>query len=224
MAIVENLTACLIIHGLAGNLDEIEPLYNYLTSRNIHSRMFLLHGHGKTNKELAESNYMQWLSSAEKELLQLKKEYLKIILVGFSMGGLIAVNLINIHGADGVVFINTPVYYWDIKRIVKNLASDFKSYFSNYLKKSTDKPLKTLLQFVILLNKTKKLFGNVTAKTLILQALDDDTVHHKSADCIFSKVKGEKSIKFYDKGGHTILQSTCGELICSDVHEFVARL
>ena len=93
------------------------------------------------------------------------------------MGGLLAANLWN-YKLRGLVTVNTPVFYWNPKVIVSNLLSDFGRYRKKYLDVSTDKSLSSLIEFLRLLAKSKPMFGNITCKTLVVQALDDDTVHY----------------------------------------------
>jgi len=213
-------TGILLIHGFAGDVGEIEPLRDYLAQKGYVVTCPLLPGHGMTKKELSQTTCEDWIASTEQAYLDLSKHCGKIVVVGFSMGGLLAANLWN-YGFSGMVTINTPVFYWNPKIIVTNLISDFKTYGKKYFDVSTDKSLSSMLEFQKLLTKTKPMFGNITCKTMVVQASDDDTVHYKSADYIFKKVCADKSIYKLPHGGHMIFQSDHKDEVCKAIESFI---
>ncbi len=215
-----NQTGVLLLHGFAGNVEEVGPLRDYLEYRGYPVQCPLLSGHGKTKKELAETTREDWIASAEQAYLELAKKSDRIYAVGFSMGGLLAVNLWN-YGFSGLVTVNMPVYYWNPKNIAANLIRDFKQYRKKYFNASADKSLSSLLEFQKLLTGTKPLIGNITCRTLVVQAMDDDTVHHRSADYIMKKIRAEKSDCRPLHGGHMIFQSEIGPEICRIIGDFI---
>lgn len=213
-------TGVLLLHGFAGNPDEVKPLRDFLTERGCRVECPLLSGHGETKTELSKTTHEDWIMSAEQAYHRLSKECGCIVAVGFSMGGLLAVNLWN-YGLKGLVTVNTPVYYWNLKVIAANLFSDFRRYGRKYLEASADKPLSSLLEFLRLLTRTKPMFGSITCKTLVIQALDDDTVHYKSADYILRRVRAKKTAFLLPRGGHMIFYSKSGPEVCKAIERFI---
>lgn len=219
----KNKTGCLILHGFAGSRSEIRSLSKKLSEKGYQVSTPLLAGHEGSRKELAAVSYRDWIQSAETALAALEKRCEKIVVIGFSMGGLIGVNLCRKHRVSGLILVNTPVYYWYLKQIFKNLSDDFETYSKKYLQAGTDKPLSALIEFVTLLNKTKPLFADISCPTLIFQTLDDDTVNPKSANYIYSKVYGQKVIKNYQTGGHEVFQTETGYRIINDICSYLKR-
>jgi carboxylesterase len=213
-------TGILLIHGFAGNIEEIKPLRDYLIQKGYPVECPLLQGHGLTKRELSLTSYRDWIASAELACLNLSKRCDRIVAVGFSMGGLIAVNLWN-YGFSGFVTVNTPIYYWNPWIIAGNLTRDFRRYGAKYLAASMDKSLSSMLEFQKLLTKTKPMFGNITCKTMVVQVLDDDTVHRKSAEYILKKIRAEKSLLRLPSGGHLVFQTTSGNAICEAIDRFI---
>lgn len=213
-------TGILLLHGFAGNPEEVKPLRDFLTERGYRVECPLLPGHGETKAELSKTTHDDWIMSAERSYHKLLKECGCVVAVGFSMGGLLAANLWN-YKLKGLVTVNTPVYYWNPKVIAANMLADFGLYGRKYLDASTDKPLSSLIEFLRLLTKTKPMFGNITCKTLVVQALDDDTVHYKSADYILKKIRAEKTVCMLPKGGHMIFQSQNGYEVCKAIERFI---
>ena len=210
----------LLLHGFAGNIEEIEPLLDYLTQRGYRVECPLLQGHGQTKKELSETTCEDWITSAERAYLALYEKCCRVFVIVFSMGGLLAVNLWN-YGYSGLVTVNMPVYYWNPKIILSNLITDFKQYGRKYLTASTDKSISSMVEFLKLLTKTKPMLGNITCRTMVVQALDDDTVHYKSADFILKKVCADKSVFRAPHGGHMIFQSSSGYEVCRRIAKFI---
>lgn len=210
----------LLLHGFAGNIEEIRPLQEYLTQRGYSVVCPLLQGHGKTKKELSETTCEDWIDSAEQAYLTLSEKCRRVFVIGFSMGGLLAVNLWN-YGFSGLVTVNMPVYYWNPRIILMNLITDFKEYGRKYLKASSDKSISSLLEFLKLLVKTKPMLENITCRTMVVQALDDDTVHYKSADYILKKICADKSTFRPTRGGHMIFHSESGNEVCKRIASFI---
>lgn len=216
----------LIIHGFAGSIDDIEPLNNYLVSKDFITSCVKLKGHTGKRADLARVNYNDWISSAEESLIKLSSQCEKVIVIGFSMGGLIAVNLALKHNVSGIITLSTPIYYWDVKKICLNIARDFKTReFKNlkhYIKAAIKIPFSAMINFKILLMKTKPLFRKISCPMLVVQGLLDDTVHYRSADYIYSNILSEqKSIKYYNNSNHIICRSDDNNKVFKDILIFI---
>lgn len=198
----------LLIHGFAGSREEIRPLGNYLEKCGFTVSMPCLTGHEGTRKELAGARYRDWIADVRRSYNALSQTCDKIAVIGFSMGGLLAVQLYQSCRFERLVTINTPVYYWDFVQMAKNLRSDFRTYWNHYFSASATKPLSTLFAFQCLLSRTKPLFGTVTCPALVVQVQDDDTVNKRSGNYIFKALRGEKSYIKPAAGGHILLQSS----------------
>lgn len=215
-----NKTGVLLLHGFDGDIGEIESMRAYLEQRGYVVSCPLLPGHGKTKKELAEATCEDWIDFVEQAYLGLSRECGRIFAVGFSMGGLLAVNLWH-YGFSGLVTVNMPIYYWNPKIIAANLLKDFRRYGKKYVDASTGKPFAALLEFQKLLTKTKPMLRYITCKTMVVQALDDDTVHYKSADYILRRVRADRVVFRPPHGGHMIFQSESAQEVCRRIEAFL---
>ena len=87
------MIGCLLIHGYTGSPHELEPLTGYLQKRtNWEIQVPILPGHGN-QLELEDVSYEEWMSAAEKAYVELRKRCDIVYVIGFSMGGMIAVYL-----------------------------------------------------------------------------------------------------------------------------------
>lgn len=213
-------TGILLLHGFAGDPDEIGPLRDYLIQRGYSVECPLLPGHGLSKKELSQTTHEDWIEAAEQAFLNLSGRYGKIVVIGFSMGGLLAVNLWN-YGFSGMVTVNMPIYYWNPGIIARNLITDFRQYGRKYFGASGDKPFASMVEFQKLLTKTKPMLDNITCRTMVVQARDDDTAHYRSADYILKKVRADKTFYGPAHGGHQIFHSESGEEVCRAIESFI---
>lgn len=97
---VSESRAVLLIHGFSGSPFELHLLAERLHRAGYHVSLPLLAGHHQSLRALADSTWHDWLASAEQALLKLHERVLtatslppQIAVVGFSMGGLLSVEL-----------------------------------------------------------------------------------------------------------------------------------
>jgi len=213
----------LLIHGFGGSRRELKALYDFIKCDDYKIELPVLKGHENTRLELSKAKYTEWLDSAEHAYQSLCKSCDDITVVGFSMGGLIAVNLYKNHKFNKLVLVNTPVYYFNPPRIVNNLRKDFKHYCTHYRHVFLSRPLHSLIEFQKLLSKTKPMFKTIDGNTLVIQVQDDDTVNASSGEYIFKRIKGKKQFIKPDCGGHIIFNSECAEEIAQEIDKFIKR-
>jgi carboxylesterase len=211
----------LLIHGFAGGRYEVRPLADRLMNCGFVVMMPRLPGHEDTRAALSRVKYGEWIDSGIEAYEELSKKCDDVTVVGFSMGGLIAVQIHQKHQLDRLVTINTPIYVWDLPRAAQNLRSDFGTYARRYLDNSSKMSMGATAEFLRLLSATKPLFGSVRCPCLIIQAQDDDTVHRKSADFIYGSAGGEKRLIKALSGGHHILLTDGIDEISPRIVEFI---
>lgn len=223
---MDHKTGCLIIHGFCGNTSEIETLSRYLSDKGFITLCPVLKGHTGDRRALSRSNYKDWISSAEEGLKYLLKDCHKVVIIGFSMGGLIAADLALRYKVLGMVTLNTPIYYWDIARVFRNIINDLKSKnFSNvkrYKSSIFRTPFPALINFRILLQKARPKLRKVSCPIFIAQGLLDDAVRYQSADYIFKYTSSQrKTVKYYKNSNHLICLGTDSSQLFSDIENFL---
>jgi len=104
---------CLLVHGLTGTPGEMR----YLGERLHRNTGFtvcgvLLAGHGTDASAFQERGWQDWYRSAEQGMLELAETCSPLFIVGFSMGGLLAMALALRHGGRvcALALLATPLF------------------------------------------------------------------------------------------------------------------
>ncbi len=85
--------AVLALHGYGGTPVEVDLVVKAAQSLGLAAHSPLLRGHGWTAADLATTRFDDWLGSARDAFQELSAEYGKVVVVGLSMGSLLAAEL-----------------------------------------------------------------------------------------------------------------------------------
>lgn len=208
---MQSTYGCLLIHGLGGNLQEVEPLIKPLEEKGFVIAAPKLKGHTGNRKDLKESDYKQWIFSAETALLKLVQQCSKIYIVGQGIGGLIAIELATRYNISALVCINTPTY----SRYIIGASLSGKGKL----------PWATVKNLRALLAKTKPLMPRIKIPVKIAQSEDDTTSRKQSAQYLMKHIPAVvKQPSYYTNVGHSILTSSKGKELSADIISFFEML
>lgn len=198
---------CLILHGFAGDIHEVLPLARHLSDLGYAVECPTLDGHGRKRVHLAKSSRKQWIDSAIEGYKRLSMRAEEIVVIGFSMGGLLAVQVAAQHRVKLLVTINTPYHYWDVPQALRKLRGDFRLHAARYVGAMVRIPLRSMLQFRLLLQETKRLLPAVNCPSMILQGNQDDTVRAVSAGHLQASLGSQQtSIHYFPESDHLLLK------------------
>ena len=124
---MSNDVACLLVHGFGGSPFEMEPLVPVLEELGCTVDLPTLPGHDSTIEEFRRTFFKDWLAHAEERYLKLARRHAKVIPIGFSMGGSIALLLAARHTPAGVVSLAAPL------RLSPSLSFSFRSAWLFFL-------------------------------------------------------------------------------------------
>jgi len=226
-----NAPAFLLLHGFGGGPWEVEPLAEALRAKGCLAAVPTLRGlSGSSRREMGHHSHEDWIHAAEQAYKALRRQTDNIVLAGFSTGGLIAVHLALKYQPAALIFMSVPVRHWDLKRVMTNLAEDFKhkraDHLRYYMKSAVKFPLRALFEFKRIQIRTKSRFGQLSCPCLILQGLDDDTVHWKSAERIKTGIhsqnpKPEVTLEYFEPAGHVLLHGPASRQVILRILKFL---
>ncbi len=231
-----NNIGCLLIHGFTGCPAEMRLLGEELKDNGYTVRGVKLKGHGTSIEDMEKSTWSDWLVSAEEDLLYLQSKCDKVIVIGLSLGAIIALNLASKHDIAGVVSLSAPIkikdkkvyYAWILKLFQKYIEKkkkevdpEVEEYYIGYDRT----PVACIPHLVRLIRKTKRKLKQIKCPTLIIQSKDDNTVEYSSAEIILNKIRSSfKKLLFLKNGGHAVTLGAEREKVFEEVSTFVFQL
>lgn len=228
------MVGCLIIHGYTGGPYEVAPLTAFLKAETgWHVEVPTLPGHGR-RLNLEDASHEQWITSAENALIQMKKKYDEIYLIGFSMGGMIAAYLAAVYKVDKLVLLATAGKFLSFKQIgidlgdviadgIRGNLNENKLYI-HYKDKLKTVPFKANIEFLKLVRFTRKHLKDVESPVLIAQGQQDGMVPYKTAYYLNKEItSAKKEVVFFERSKHLICLGSDKDTLNTMVYEFLVK-
>lgn len=223
-------TAVLLLHGYSGTPFEMEFLAEGLKQRGLSVFVPSLPGHDTNFADFQATRFQDWQQKSEELFLRLQKEFSRVVVVGYSMGGTLALSLGARFEPTAIVCIATPVdlqpwKFWrgrDWRLVLLPLlrwitpvvttrparpASREIAPWKGYEGQTALHPLYSLLRG---LRQTRKKLGDIQAPLLVLHGKRDRLVHPDNAWWILresgSRIKRLELVHFEENitSGHTL--------------------
>lgn len=228
------MQGCLLLHGFTGNPDEVAPLAKHIQERTdwlIH--LPTLPGH-EADGDLREVTWQDWLQFAEAEFQHLQQKCTSVYVVGFSMGGLIALYLSVKYTVPRLVLLAPALFQLNTPQLLEDFVKIFKEYppenpaildqLERYKRKITTTPLRAVYQFKKLVKEVTPYIPYVDSPVLIIQGKKDDVVVPDSAKRIYSQVSSEeKELLYLPESKHMLCHDVEKELVFQAVSQFLLK-
>ena len=196
-----NEVGILMIHGFTSSPGDFKELANFLAERDITVYAPLLPGHGTHPRDLKGIKYQDWINSAQQSLnlLGTKKKFV----LGYSMGGTLALSLAAKNDLDGVISINSAVFlankYVPFIQLIKLVQTytakkpeDIIQFINEKRVVYDSMPLDSITELQKLINTVQ--LQQVSEPILIFQSDNDKIILPESAKYIYSNVNSEDKI------------------------------
>ncbi len=191
-------TGVLFIHGFTGGTYEVQPLVTFVKS---HTDWLVevptLPGHGVT-LDLRHMSAESWMMEAEQAIQRLRRKVDRVIVVGFSMGGLIAMYLTMRYPVDKLVLLSAAAKYISPRILLKDLQtvlteSVMKRYkptmFAHLFQyKLTNTPLRATFEFLRIVKMVEPYYGQIKVPACIVQGEKDPIVPFSTAAHLYENL------------------------------------
>jgi carboxylesterase len=213
-------SGCLLIHGFTGTPHEMCLLGEHLSDEGYTVLGIRLAGHATRKEDMARMRWQDWLADVEDGCNLLRSNCERIILMGLSMGGILALTYAARQSVDGLVIMATPHHLPpDIRvPILKPL-----SLFIPYIKKGppqwadmqayaaqlsyAEEPLRSMAEVSDLLAVMRAGLPQVNAPALLIYSRNDPTVPVAGghAQAILAALGSQrKELQWIEGSGHIL--------------------
>lgn len=230
---------CLVLHGFTSHINSVAGIETILKNQKIPYRFPILKGHGTQVEDLKGTNYDDWYSDAENAFLDLSKESEKIIIIGHSLGALLAMELAARyrHKVAGVVALSIALKFVDPLVIFSPILSRIFDYWTmpprlsnkeleeqfndNYDKMATD----AFVSFYQNTFRVKNLLSFVKAPALIVHSKKDKVTSPISSKTAFDSISSkDKEIVWLEESNHDILLDVEKDALVKHIESFISRV
>jgi carboxylesterase len=228
----------LLLHGFTSSVRTVDGMVPLLTAARIPYRLPVLRGHGTRYTDLAGVTADDWYADAEAALLDLAREVDRVVVVGLSMGGVVALNL-GLRHPDKIAAVVTwaaALRFADplaplapkLSRWVKSWPSP-EAFNDESLKASSENyPRFMTAAFGELLayaRATEARLGELTVPICVLQSKKDQVVAPVAANIIYRDVAStHREIHWFEKSGHEMGQDLERQAVFETTMDYLRKL
>lgn len=237
----------IVAHGYKSAPLEVEPLSAYLNGFGFKVYATRMHGHGTAPKNLADSDYEKWYDGVQRGYAALSNVTTKIIIIGFSTGGLLALLSAarknkNPKKLAAIITINAAMKLADIRsRMIPgiNLWNEILTKFhieSGKFEYVDDKPERPEINYsrnyIRGVNELEKLMeecsnnlSKVDVDSLVIQGDKDPVVNPVSGEMIYKKISSkQKYLAKLDFSNHVIVNCERQNEVFEEIRQFLAKI
>lgn len=225
-------TGVLCIHGFSGGPYEVKPFADFLqVTTQWYVVVPTLPGHGEV-LAMRGHTHAHWLMCAELAYRELAKKVDRVIVVGFSMGGLIAMYLARRYRVHKLVLLSAALKYANPRQLTKDIRDmahhlrkrTLKQHelYTRYANKLRNVPMQSTFEFMKLVALVKPFYKTITTPTFIVQGKEDGIVPHEAAILLYETMRCTQKRLYMSKSGkhHICYSADCDEWF-QQVYDFL---
>lgn len=228
----------LLIHGYTGTPNEMKPLAESLAADDYTVLAPRLFGHATHPDDMCRARWWDWIASAEDGLNLLRGCSERQVVMGLSMGGILALILAARHPIDAVFSFATPCamprdprikllpwVYWMVPKQPKGLPDWHDPEIPKTHIDYPYFPTRSIMELQKLIAAMRSELGAVKAPAFFSQSHGDHTVTPESMDFLSSNVSSKMVEKLWvDDSGHVIIKDLEKEKVFDAGKKFLKKV
>jgi carboxylesterase len=234
--LTNNKIGCLLIHGFTSFPSSLEALIPELDKRAIPWQLPILSGHNTTPNDLEGITWHDWQQDIRRGFRELLIQASQVVIIGFSMGALLALELANQFPQNIVgLILLSPALQFTLP------IAKYTPELSKYIKRVPDIPLlgfstpqlalkhkhyywfpsETFLYYWQRTQNFDPMLDHVKQPTLIIHAKKDRLAAWSGAEHIYNTIPAtDKKIIWLKKSGHEILLDIEAQTVIQHIFSF----
>lgn len=228
----------LLLHGFTSSVKTVDGLLPYLEKEGLPVERPILRGHGKRPEFLVGVTYRDWIDDAKTALDALLARCDKAVVVGLSMGGLVALELgMRYPEKIAAVVAVAPALRFTsplvplvpyLNHVLRYFPAPNAFVGKELSKESENYPRFPVSAFASLYEFTKTVETRLPCfdrPLLILQHRKNQVTHPKGAKIIYDKVSStQKELVWFERSGHEMMQDLEKESVFRAVMTFIRKI
>ncbi len=189
------------IHGFGQKLHhEFDPFAKYLKKNHFNVIQFDIYDVCNP----LDANEKDWIARCEEQMRKVINKGNPVILIGFSMGGVIASYLATIFKIERLILVAPAFEYLNIQKVMNQGIKVVKNISST--SKSLPKPSNQQVQaFCRIVSNYKDSIYELRVPTLIIHGLEDEVIPYSSSKNASKKMTCKHQLILFEGGKHRML-------------------
>jgi carboxylesterase len=238
----------LIVHGFTSSLDCVSPMQSPIEALGLPVRVPVLRGHGAESPDALHGVVWQdWVDDAEAALQDLLAEVKCLIIIGHSMGALVALTLAANHAGedalDSIVVVAPAVQLtspvapgrpFSFLRPILTLVKRRHNMPPVRADKSLEKhdtnypwaPMSAVKELLVFSSRARERLSEIDVPTLIVQSHNDSTVAPESAEIVYAGIAtpaDDKRIVWFEETEHEMFRDCEREAVVEVIVDYVRK-
>jgi carboxylesterase len=191
-------TGCLLLHGIGGAPTELRGLGEHLAGRGHTVLGARLAGHGAAPADYYRSRWTEWAASTEAAYDELRPRCERVVVVGFSLGGVLGLRLAQRRPVAGLVTMGSRVIGGDWRFTLSPLL--------RYIYAWRDPSVVPLAELHDLIGQVRPTLPAVRCPALVMHGRADTVIRPENAEAIIAQIgSAQKELVWWDDTGHQML-------------------
>ena len=227
----------LLIHGFTSDHTAMQPIADIAKSLGYVTEAPLLRGHGQTYRDLRGVSWDDWMADVAEALAALRQRATRVVIAGFSMGGLLALATAAQHDdLEGVVAMAPALRIAHPLARYAMLARGWLPFvpmgkavaYSDPAMAATDDSYSRLavdafVSFYRATRRVERMLPRIKAPLLVLHARRDRVIRPEAAAIAYHQVNStEKQLVWFARSGHALLADIEAEEVLRHIRTFLA--
>ena len=227
-----------MIHGFTGSAPELYPLATLLQKEGGYSIIVhALPGHGTSSlKALKKASPRQWMESVKEGYEKAKAKYKKVYVFGYSMGGSLAVTILQNHMPDALILCEAALepntnLGW-VAKLCKYLPIKiswgdgdpltFPDHSELYWRGQSGYYIKSAADLLTVAKRAKKVTPTVICPLFLSWADQDTSIRKSGVDFVYKNAPAKHKIyKVYPNNTHHLPSEPEKEQLAKDITAFL---
>lgn len=233
--------ACLLVHGFGCGPIQMRELAENIYKWGFTARGILLPGHCGDSGGFTPNFFHRWQEKVEQEYCQLKSEYKEVVVVGFSLGALLTLQLAIKYPLESIILMGIPMFivreYLPINSLIrvckmfmkKVKTRKIKCYmesegYSGHLLQPIDThfSLPALHGLTEIIKAVKPRLKEVKSPTLIIHSKKDLIAAPASASYVIKHLSSkDKRLVWLERSHHLVMYDKERDKVFRAIKEFL---